>query len=79
MEKNEIQDLLGRFGFITTVNKNIGGTGMTHVIHVGNSFNDLVEYTVDGLTNLVNRVWLFRDGNVNLAETTLDIEIWLKK
>ena len=77
MHKEEIQGLLDRFGFRVSVNRTLGESGLTHMIHVDKMFGDLVEYTIEEATNLVRTVWLFRDGGLNVAENTTDIEIWL--
>ena len=79
MHKEEIQALLDRFGFQCSVNKIMGDTGLVHMMHVGNAFTDLVEYTIEAATNLTKGVWMFREGSVDLAETIAELEIWLDK
>ena len=79
MHKEEIQEMLSKFGFSIALNKEIGTTGLIHIIHRGTTIGELVEYTLEEATDMIKNVWMFRGDGIDRAETTTELEIWLGK
>lgn len=77
MRKDEVQGLLAKFGFSVSLNKKIGETPITHMIHVGETLDRLVDYTVDEAKDFIRTIWAYTDRELNCIETITDLELWL--
>ena len=77
MRKEEVQGLLAKFGFSVSLNKKIGETAVTHMIHVGKTLDRLVDYNVDEAKDFIKSIWAYTDRELNCIETITDLELWL--
>jgi hypothetical protein len=77
MRKEEIELLLSKSGFTVSLNRRIGQTPMTHMIHVGPRPMWLVEYTFDELKDTIKTIWGYTGQTLRLIETLTDLETWL--
>ena len=78
MHKEELQNLLDRFGYTVTLNKKIGGSCQTHMHHVAKEGKRLVDYTIDDVKNVVKAVWAYTETNLSYFETTEELKTWLE-
>jgi hypothetical protein len=79
MHKDEIQGLLDRFGFSVSLNKRLGETPRTHMMHVGSMFDCLVDYIVDEVENTTELVWAYAMEDLKCIETVHELEAWLNE
>lgn len=78
MRKDDIENLLNRFGFLVTLNKSMAGINVTHMMHRGTTMKKFVEYYVDDALNTIKSVWAFDIDDLKLFENLSDLEIWLE-
>lgn len=78
MVLEEIKNILSQFGFAETLNKVMGCTKITHVIHSCPTPKKIVEYYADNL-GIIDFVWAYVDGELKLIDSMSDFEIWLKR
>ena len=78
MHRNDIENLLNRFGFSVTLNQGLAGVNLTHMMYRGTTMKKFIEYYVDDVLNTIKFVWAFDTENLKLIENLPDLEIWLK-
>ena len=79
MHKDEIQGLLERFGYSVSLNKKIGETSRTHMMHVGSMLDRLVDYIIDEVENTTETIWAYTMEGLKCIETVHELENWLSE
>lgn len=79
MHKEDVQSLLDRSGFTVTLNKKIGGTSRVHMMHVGKTYDKLVDYIIDESLNTTKAIWAYTMEELTRIESTEDLENWLNR
>ena len=77
MKKEEIQSILERFGFSISISRKIGETPITHMIHSNTTLGKIVEYNMNEVQGLIERIWAFHDKGLEEINTPSALENWL--
>lgn len=77
MKKDEVQQLLERFGFSLSLSKKIGTTGLSHIMHSNGSAGRVVEYKLNEAVGTIESALGFNDGGLVNFSSTSALETWL--